>query len=124
MLPAMSCAESRTNPGALYFNKRLLASLPVILARPFTVVEAPMGYGKTLAVREFLHNSLSSSDRIVWTAVLGGNENIFWQDFCRALSAALPEAAEIAVSLANLGYPDDSTRVEAAWELLRRIDFP
>ncbi len=120
----MSFAESKINPAALYFNKRLLGSLPVILERPFTVVEAPMGYGKTLAVREFLHSALSTSDRLVWTAVLGGNENVFWQDFCRAFSAALPEAAKIAVSLANLGYPDDSTRLEAAWELLRRVDFP
>ena len=83
-----------------------------------------MGYGKTMAVREFLHNSLPSSARLIWAAALGGSENIFWHDFCRALSAALPKAAEAVNSLLNFGYPYDSMRVDAAWELIRRIDFP
>ena len=37
-----------------YFSPRLLAALTGILSSPLTVIEAPMGYGKTVAVREFL----------------------------------------------------------------------
>ena len=34
-----------------YFSPRLLAALTGILSSPLTVIEAPMGYGKTVAVR-------------------------------------------------------------------------
>ena len=40
-----------------YFSPRLLAALTGILSSPLTVIEAPMGYGKTVAVREFLRRS-------------------------------------------------------------------
>lgn len=112
------------NPGALYFNKRLLNSLPVLLERPLTVVEAPMGYGKTVAVQEFLHAGLPPGSRMIWTTALDHNENAFWRDFCRAFKAAFPEENEVAQALEGLGYPYDSIRVDAAWELIRRVDFP
>ncbi|HOO27872.1 MAG TPA: hypothetical protein PLU43_05365, partial [Lachnospiraceae bacterium] len=38
----------------LYFSPRLLDKLEDIWNHPLTVVEAPMGYGKTTAVKEYL----------------------------------------------------------------------
>ena len=119
----MNNISSVQNPGALYFNKRLLNKLPAILARPLTIVEAPMGYGKTLAVQEFLRGGLSPQDKVVWTTVLDNNENAFWRDFCRAFGAAFPEAAEEVRGLRDLGYPYDSIRADAVLELIREVKF-
>lgn len=42
------------NTNKLYFTEPLTESLNAIIKFPLTIVEAPMGYGKTVAVREFL----------------------------------------------------------------------
>ncbi|MDR1243457.1 MAG: hypothetical protein LBM00_11875, partial [Deltaproteobacteria bacterium] len=111
------------NAGPFYFSERLAANLAVLMKTPLTIVEAPVGYGKTTAVREFLDGN---GIRRLWVPVLaspfGVSENAFWRDFCRAL-AACPEAADIASSLARLGFPDDSARFETARELLHQLSF-
>jgi LuxR family maltose regulon positive regulatory protein len=90
--------------------------LSVILESPLTIVEAPLGYGKTVAVREFLRESQT---RAVWVSVNGASEHIFWQNFCLEL-ARLPETAESAKALLRLRYPyDDVSRDEARNLLLR-----
>ena len=40
------------NTQSLYFTERLTWAMGDIMKHPLTVVEAPMGYGKTTAVRE------------------------------------------------------------------------
>ena len=62
----MQNIASTQNPGARYFNKRLLKSLEVIGQRPFTLVKAPMGYGKTVAVLEFARTRLAADGRALW----------------------------------------------------------
>lgn len=79
----MQNIASTQNPGARYFNKRLLKSLEVIGQRPFTFVKAPMGYGKTVAVLEFARTRLAADGRALWVPVLGGSEDVFWRDFCK-----------------------------------------
>ena len=132
------------NTSALYFSKRLLDGLAVILERPLTIVEAPVGYGKTTAVREFLNKR---DIRRLWVpvpghlnfATFGGtfdgtfglngesaswsgvSEDAFWRTFCRELGRGLPEASEIAASLERLGYPRDPALFETARELLRQL---
>ena len=39
---------------SLYFTKGITEAVGKIFQYPLTIVEAPMGYGKTTAVREFL----------------------------------------------------------------------
>ena len=54
-----------------YFSPRLLAALTGILSSPLTVIEAPMGYGKTVAVREFLRReNLARREELGKTASL------------------------------------------------------
>ena len=47
----------------IYKRKLLNQSLTDIWTYPLTVVEAPMGYGKTTAVREFLK---ASDAQVLW----------------------------------------------------------
>ena len=44
-------------PAQLYFRPSLITLLDKIMETPLTIVEAPMGYGKTTAVREYAKSS-------------------------------------------------------------------
>lgn len=111
---------SAANTAALYFTQRLTNALEVASTRPLTLVEAPMGYGKTVAVREYLHKRMT---RTVWTLVLSAGEDVFWRDFCRALAQAFPKNTDVVESLTRVGYPCDSVLVNVARELLLQLDF-
>lgn len=69
------------NASALYFSQRLLRALYATLKTPLTIVQAPMGYGKTVAVRKFLR---SRRVRVVWTSIIGSSEDAFGA--CSAMS--------------------------------------
>ncbi len=64
--------ESRGAINSLYFTKRLLESMTSVLERPLTIVEAPVGYGKTTAVREFLKNKPAD---IAWVSITSESES-------------------------------------------------
>lgn len=105
-----------------YFSPRLLAALTGILSSPLTVIEAPMGYGKTVAVREFLRRENLA---VIWVSVLDSPDGAFWRSLCREFER-LPETAETARALRRLGppfAPDDAARRDAALELLESLDF-
>jgi LuxR family maltose regulon positive regulatory protein len=120
----MNRTREAVNTTSLYFSERLLDALAVLLKTPLTIVEAPVGYGKTTAVREFLDKN---DTRRIWVPVLGSlsgvSEDAFWRTFCRELERGLPEASDVAASLERLGYPRDSTRFEAARELLHQLSL-
>ncbi|MDR1685561.1 MAG: LuxR C-terminal-related transcriptional regulator [Desulfovibrio sp.] len=107
---------------ALYFSERLFNDLAVITQTPLTLVEAPVGYGKSTAVREFLNRR---EVRRVWVPVLaslfGVSEDAFWRSFCREFGRIVPEAADVAASLERLGYPRDPVLFDAALELLHQL---
>lgn len=84
-----------------YFSPRLLAALTGILSSPLTVIEAPMGYGKTVAVREFLRRENLA---VIWVSVLDSPDGAFWRSLCREFER-LPETAETARALRRLGPP-------------------
>ena len=79
----------------------LLAALTGILSSPLTVIEAPMGYGKTVAVREFLRRENLA---VIWVSVLDSPDGAFWRSLCREFER-LPETAETARALRRLGPP-------------------
>lgn len=114
----------KTTPGfdtaALYFTDRLLDALADVERFPLTLIEAPMGYGKTLAVRHWLHGRTA---RQVWVSTLGASEDAFWRDFCVALARAFPDNEDVTDSLLRLGYPTDTVRLDAARELVLRLDL-
>lgn len=125
----MNKTVSAVNTAVLYFTARLTKSLEAIATSPLTLVEAPMGYGKTVAVREYLRRR---GTRTLWISVPGAGEDAFWRDFCRAVARAFPDVpndpdgADVAgtvESLFRLGYPRDAVQADAACELLQQLDF-
>ena len=106
------------NTAKLYFPPRITEAMDGILHYPLTIVEAPMGYGKTTAVREFV------SDRqahVLWQTVYGETPDGFWRDFGRLFAAIDADAAH---SLLELGFPHDSILLQEAVQIIANAAFP
>ena len=97
---------------SLYFTPRLIKQLEGVWEHPLTVVEAPMGYGKTTAVKHFLS---SAEADVLWLKVYDDSIDNFWNAFaslCGELDDGLP------TSLANIGFPDDNLSLRETLQLL------
>ncbi|WP_428590735.1 LuxR C-terminal-related transcriptional regulator [Pseudodesulfovibrio sp.] len=104
-----------------YHSARLLRALAVIHDTPITCIHAPMGYGKTVAVRKYLEKRKA---RPFWVSILTRDQDAFWRDFCNVLRGKLPGDAEGVQALEDLGYPDDPAKMDVARDLLARFAFP
>lgn len=98
-----------------YFSEKLKKKLSRITEYPLTIVEAPSGFGKTTAVREYL--KLSENTRQYWYTCLGESTSLAWQGICDLLSNVNMVTA---VKLKKLKMPVPDTLpyiVEAVKEL-------
>lgn len=82
---------------------------------PLTLVEAPMGYGKTTTVKGYLNKS---DAHILWQVVHNNSLSSFWKGFSR-LFAKLNE--ECSQSLLQLGFPVDSALMQEALRIIGEI---
>lgn len=92
----------------LYFPDRITEAMNGIFDYPLTIVEAPMGYGKTTAVREHLGNAHAN---ILWQKVNDSSTNSFWNGLCRLFGEV---DADRAHNLAQLEFPNDSVSFQKA----------
>lgn len=102
---------------SIYIRKQLRQALEGIWEQPLTVVEAPMGYGKTTAVKNFLQ---ASDANVLWQTLADPSASGFWRGFCRLLKKIDESRAN---RLAELGVPADSVFMEAAIELIGNVVF-
>ena len=103
---------------SLYFPGRITEAMQGIFNHPLTIVEAPMGYGKTTAVREHLQNT---DAHVLWQRVYDNDTTGLWNSFCRQLSTLDGERPR---SLARLGFPDDAVSLREALHILENMQFP
>ncbi|MDF3003330.1 MAG: ATP-dependent transcriptional regulator, partial [Bacillota bacterium] len=101
------------NSNAIYVTEKVRVQLHKIPSYPCTIIEAPMGYGKTTAVREYLK---SSDCTILWQKIFNHSISGFWSMFCRQVRSIDAGAAE---HLTQLGFPGDSTTREKALDLIQ-----
>jgi LuxR family maltose regulon positive regulatory protein len=103
---------------AIYMRDSLNQALRRIWDYPLTVVEAPMGYGKTTAVREFFKGRESEA---LWQTVANASAAGFWRGFSRLFAGREPVRA---ARLAQIGVPGDSVLTDEAVELIGNMSFP
>ena len=106
------------NPTALYLRNPMLNTLSKILTTPLTVVEAPMGYGKTTAIREYVKNAGAF---ILWRTLDNNSVSSFWQAFTRLIGKVDPDCAQ---NLMKLGFPDTAFFLGEALNLIENVAFP
>ncbi|EGW41507.1 LuxR C-terminal-related transcriptional regulator [Desulfosporosinus sp. OT] len=101
----------------LYFPKRITDAIKEAINYPLTIVEAPMGYGKTTAVRELLR---SDNVNLMWLRVHDSSLSSLWNVFCRQLGEVDYNRS---LSLAALGFPSDSTSRQEALNLIEDMEL-
>lgn len=94
-----------------YFPERLKKQLSRIMDFPLTIVEAPSGFGKTTAVREYLNENLPQDSCQYWYTSLGEPGIIAWMGICELFSNVCDEVAE---DLRNLKMPTMETLFQIA----------
>ena len=105
------------NTKALYFTDVIKNKLDIITEFPLTMVTAPMGYGKTTAVKKYLYES---SMTVLWHAIYDGSIIDFWIGFCQCIENV---DKEIANSLEQMGFPTDIALKREMAKLIRKINF-
>ena len=99
------------NSRAIYVTDKLRRHMARVSEFPCTLIEAPMGYGKTTAVREYLKDT---NAYVLWQHIYDGSVTGFWAALCRVLREVDADCAE---RLEQLGFPNDSVTMQAALRL-------
>lgn len=105
------------NPNQIYISSRLESRLESISDYTLTIIEAPTGYGKTTAVREFLNNS---GKKYIWFNIDNNDREQFFSDFCAKINGINEFAAN---QMKNIGYPVDASASSKIANALMSIDF-
>ena len=106
------------NTKSLYFPDRITAAMGRIFDYPLTIVEAPMGYGKTTAVKEYLNRS---DAYVLWQMVYDNSLSSFWKGLCRCFVKLNEDCSQ---SLVQLGFPGDSALRREALKIIEAIELP
>ena len=96
------------------FPDGLQAQLAKIADHTLTVVEAPSGFGKTTAVREYLETHFQEDARIVWYTCLGESPAKAWAGICKLFGSADESLGQ---DLLELGVPTLDTLPDIAGRL-------
>lgn len=106
------------NTKSIYISDRITEAMDGIFDHPLTIVEAPLGYGKTTAIREYLNQTEAS---VLWQRVYDSSPGSFWNGFCRLFQEIDDDHAQ---SLLQLGFPDDGISAQEALSLIEAIRLP
>ena len=100
-------------------RERINRELASIFKFPLTIVEAPMGYGKTTAVREFL---ALKGVPVIWTSFLSGDDTAsgFWERLSTEISKIDQVAAD---RLKSLGVPADAPQTAMAISIINEMVY-
>lgn len=105
------------NTKALYFTDAIKNKLARINDFPLTIVTAPMGYGKTTAIKKHIYDD---SMKVLWNAIHDGSICDFWGGLCESVEII---NKEIANSLEQMGFPSDIILKREMAKLIRKINF-
>ncbi len=100
--------QSKSYQQKIYLSDKLKNQLAQISHFPLTVVEAPSGFGKTTAVREYLKETLPESAKQYWYTCLSENPSVSWGGICDLLSNV---SNQISKNLKKLGFPTLDTLI-------------
>ena len=100
------------NTMRLYFPDRMMESLGNPLFYPLTIVEAPMGYGKTTLIMEYLKRNQIRTHML---RVYNKSTDIFWRAFAAQVANVDEDCAKCVLSL---GLPNDAITM---YEILSRF---
>ncbi|MFZ2537682.1 MAG: helix-turn-helix transcriptional regulator, partial [Oscillospiraceae bacterium] len=89
-----------------YFPKLLKEQLAQILNNQLTLVEAPSGFGKSTAVKEYLEEAMPQTTNVYWYTCLGEPAYKAWDGICNILASVNKDTIK---KMKNLGIPCKDT---------------
>ena len=100
-------------------RSRINTVLSAVFDYPLTILEAPMGYGKTTAVKKFIE---TEKCKPVWFAFPDSenSEEVFWNKFTDEISKINVKAG---LALKSLGLPADAPQMEMVLRTLSDVAF-
>jgi LuxR family maltose regulon positive regulatory protein len=100
-------------------RERINKLLTGIFEYPLFIVAAPMGYGKTTAVREFLRSRKTNH---IWVSLAAsdGTMSFFWDRLTRQIELINKSLGE---RLKGLGYPSDAPQKARILEILTETEY-
>ena len=103
----------------ILFRERINKLLADILEYPLFVVTAPMGYGKTTAVREFLKHKRINP---IWVSLIAsdGSAAYFWDRLTTQIAQSYKQLGE---QLKSLGFPADAPQTAKILEIIDSFEF-
>ncbi|MGI6435276.1 MAG: LuxR C-terminal-related transcriptional regulator [Syntrophomonadaceae bacterium] len=100
-----------------YYSDQLKHKLQALRFAPTTIVEAPSGYGKTTAIRDFLQDGLAQGTPVYWFTAMDEKPAAAFRRLCREIEKIDSHAGN---RLLAIGLPNAATIGEAT-EALRSI---
>lgn len=100
----------------LYYSKRIKELLAELQTAGTTLVVAPMGYGKTLAVQYFLQEQERCGKKVLRQSIYGAGAEAFWQGVCHSW-----QGTELGAALLQQSLPADANAKTLVLELFRQL---
>lgn len=107
--------SGRTGPH--YYSSRLRHKLDTLRFSPVSIIEAPAGYGKTTAMRDFVKKGLPRGTPVYWFTATGEKPAAGFQRLCRQIEQIDSHGGE---RIRKIGLPNAATIGEAT-DALRSI---
>lgn len=100
-------------------RERVNCVLKSILDYPLTIVEAPIGYGKTTAVREFL---AAMGVSVIWVSFFSENDTpeAFWNRLAAGVGSLDPAAG---IRLKSLGIPANESQATTIVSIMSELEY-
>ena len=100
----------------IYISDRLKEKLTNTRNNKFTFVHAPVGYGKTIVIRNYLRNAAYD---VKWMNC-DTTKELFWNEFCEVIA----EACDVdAAPLIECGFPKDIKDAMHAADYIATLEF-
>ncbi len=100
----------------IYISERLKEKLSGFKNTKYTIVHAPVGYGKTQTIKSYLK---STGYELHWVNC-DRSKDIFWSEFCEVIADSCD--ADV-TELLNVGFPNDIKSSSRAAKLINAMKF-
>ena len=105
------------NPKQIYLSDRLKGKFESILEYSLTVIESPIGYGKTTTLSEYLKRS---DNKYMWFNIDNDDKEQFFSDFCAKVEGI---NEDVAAQMRAIGYPTDEHESSKLANVMMQLNF-